>query len=146
MATTEKTIPSVNEVVLFLRDILVVKKQQYKTERAVETIVTNQLRETFGDVNVHRQYNVGGFLSLKCDIDLFDSKCCGIELKLAKQLIGSYAKERLIGQAIYYSKRCYQEKLIILVIGSKKEYDTSLKEVQLFLQDLGIHFIYKELA
>ena len=140
-------IPSVLDVFSFINNFLLVKKSQYygKTEQEVETIITKQLREQYGELNVHRQYSVGGFLGLKCDIDLFDSKCCGIELKLAKQLsVSSSAKERLIGQAVYYSKRCYQNKLIILIIGTKKEYNTSLKEVQNFLEELGVYFIYKE--
>lgn len=141
------TIPTIEEVQSFIEEGLVIKKNQFygKSEREIETIITKQLREQYGDVNIHRQYSVGGFLSLKCDIDLFDSKCCGIELKLAKKLSNSGSKERLIGQAIYYSKRCYQNKLIVLVVGTKKEYDTSLKEVQQFLKELGVHFMYKEI-
>lgn len=139
-------IPSVHDVFSFINNLLLVKRSQYygKTEHEVENIIVKQLREQYGEMNVHRQYSVGGFLGLKCDIDLFDSKCCGIELKLAKQLaISSSAKERLIGQAVYYSKRCYQKRLIILIIGTKKEYNTSLKEIQDFLEELGVFFIYK---
>lgn len=141
--------PTVKEVIAFINEGITVKKSQYsgpnKTERDVENVIAKQLRGHYGDVNIHQQYSVGGFLSLKCDIDLFDSQCCGIELKLAKQLLNkSSAKERLLGQALYYSKRCYQNRLIVLVVGTKKEYDTSLKEVQLFLQELGVFFVYKE--
>lgn len=140
------SIPTLEDVISFLEEGLVVKRSQYNrhNERSIEGIITDQLREQYGDINVHRQYNVGGFLSLKCDVDLFDSKCCGIELKLARQLTDSSTKERLIGQAVYYSKRCYQNKLIVLVVGTKKEYDTSLKEVQMFLKDLGVCLLYKE--
>lgn len=143
----EVNIPTLSDVVLYIENNLIVKKTQYygKTEREVENVIAKQLREQYGEMNVHRQYSVGGFLGLKCDIDLFDSKCCGIELKLAKQLSdNSSAKERLIGQAIYYSKRCYQDKLIVLVVGTRKEYDTSLKEAQDFLDELGVYFIFKE--
>ena len=143
----ENYIPSISEVLAYLSNCLTVKKTQYygKTERDVENVIAKQLREQYGEMNIHRQYSVGGFLGLKCDIDLFDSKCCGIELKLAKQLsASSSAKERLIGQAVYYSKRCYQNKLITLIVGTKKEYDTSLKEVRDFLDELGVYFIFKE--
>lgn len=140
-------IPTIEVVEIFIKQELQIKKTQYygKTEKEVENVIAKQLREKYGDTNVHRQYSVGGFLSLKCDIDLFDSRCCGIELKLAKQLADSSAgKERLIGQAVYYSRRCYENRLIVLVVGTKKEYDTSLKEVQEFLEELGVHFIFKE--
>ena len=141
------TIPTIEDVLSFLTAGLVIKKTQFygKSESEIENLITKQLREQYGEMNIHRQYSVGGFLSLKCDIDLFDSKCCGIELKLAKQLKNSSAKERLIGQVIYYSKRCYQGKLIVLVVGTQKEYDTSLQEVQEFLSELGAYFVYKEI-
>lgn len=140
-------IPSMEEVIGYINSKLQIKKFQYygKTETEVERIIAKQLRGHYGDNNVHQQYSVGGFLNLKCDIDLFDSKCCGIELKLASQLKSSSAKERLIGQAVYYSKRCYQNRQIVLVVGTKKEYDTTIKEVQDFLEEFGVIFIYKEI-
>lgn len=143
------TIPTVNDVIDFINTKLVVKKHQYygKAESEVEYVIAKQLRDEYDATNVHRQYSVGGFLGLKCDLDLFDSKCCGIELKLAKQISGnSSAYERLIGQAVYYSKRCYKDNLIVLVIGTTKEYDTSLKEVEGIIKELGIHFVYKVVA
>lgn len=141
-----KDIPSVHEIIFYLKNQLQIKKTQYygKTEAEVEKVIAKQLREYYGEINVHQQYSVGGFLNLKCDIDLFDNRCCGIELKLAKQLENSSAKERLIGQAVYYSKRCYQNRLIVLIVGTKNEYDTTMKEVQDFLEEMGVFFIYKE--
>ena len=142
------TIPDITEIKYFIKEHLVLKKSQYygKEERDVENTITKQLRDKFGDTNVHSQYSVGGFLALKCDIDLFDSSC-GIELKLAKQIKKkSNAYERLIGQVVYYSKRCYKDKLIIVVIGSSKDYDATLKEVKEFIESLGVHFIFKEVA
>ena len=145
----EQNIPTVNDVISFLNDKLMVKKHQYygKYETDVEYVIAKQLREEFGSTNIHRQYAVGGFLGLKCDLDLFDGKCCGVELKLAKQIIGnSTAYERLLGQAVYYSKRCYKNNLIVLVVGTAKEYVTTLKEVQAFLEDMGVRFVYKEVV
>ncbi|MBR3712023.1 MAG: AAA family ATPase, partial [Bacteroidales bacterium] len=107
MEENTPTIPTVNDVIDFINTKLVVKKHQYygKAESEVEYIIAKQLREEYDATNVHRQHSVGGFFGLKCDLDLFDSKCCGIELKLAKQISGnSSAYERLIGQAVYYSK------------------------------------------
>lgn len=141
--------PKVEEVISFIKRRVTVAKSQYKEEKNVENIIAKQLREKYGATNVHQQYSVQGFLGLKCDIDLFDSKCCGIELKLAKQLSassGAAAKERLIGQAVYYSRRQYKGKLIVLVVGTANEKkDAALSEVEKFLLELGIYYIYKEI-
>lgn len=146
----KKAMPNTDDIAHFINEYLIVKKSQYygKEEKDVQNVIVKQLRNEFGVTNVHSQYNVGGFLGLKCDIDLFDSKCCGIELKLAKQIAGNKnsAYERLIGQVVYYSKRCYDDKLIVLVIGTSKEYDTTLKEVQNFIESLGVRFIFKEVS
>ena len=82
---------------------------------------------------------------MKCDLDLFDSKCCGIELKLAKQILGnSSSYERMIGQTVYYSKRCYKDNLIVLVVGTPSEYTATLKEVQDIIESLGVRFVFKQ--
>ncbi|MBR3714222.1 MAG: hypothetical protein IKQ30_01720 [Bacteroidales bacterium] len=150
METKEgQVIPTVRDIISFINDKLVVKKHQYygKCETDVENVIAKQLREEYGSTNIHRQYAVGGFLGLKCDLDLFDGKCCGIELKLAKQIVGnSSAYERLLGQALYYSKRCYKENLIVMVVGTAKEFVSTLKEVQSFLEDMGVRFVYKEVC
>ncbi len=140
--------PSVEDVKNYIRRNVKVSKSQYREEKTVENIIAKQLKEKYGATNVHQQYSVGGFLGLKCDIDLFDGKSCGIELKLAKQLSegSAAAKERLIGQAVYYSRRCYKGKLIVLVVGTKSEYDSTIKEVRNFLEEFGVHFMYKELV
>ena len=141
--------PDMEEVVSFIKSHVTIAKSQYKEEKNVENIIAKQLREKYGATNVHQQYSVGGYLGLKCDIDLFDSKCCGIELKLAKQLSatsGAAAKERLIGQAVYYSRRHYKGKLIVLVVGTANEKkDAALSETARFLQELGVHYVYKEI-
>ena len=104
--------PSINDVIYFLNEILVINSTKDNSETKIPTlndanVIARQLCEEYGPTNVHTQYSVGGFLGLKCDIDLFNSKCCGIELKLAKQIAGnSSAYERLIGQVVYYSERC----------------------------------------
>ncbi len=144
-------IPSIKDVIFFLEEILVIKKSQYygsyKEEKDVENVIAKQLCGEYGMTNVHTQYSVGGLLGLKCDIDLFDSKCCGIELKLAKQIVGnSSAYERLIGQVVYYSKNRYKDRLIVLVVGTPNEKDPTLDEVQKIIESLGAHFVFKEVV
>ncbi len=142
----KELVPSIDDVICFLKEKFVVKKN-YRAEKAAETDLVNQLREEYGSTNVHPQYNVGGHWSMKCDVDLFDSNCCGIELKLAKQIVGkSSAYERLIGQVVFYSRRRYNDRLIVLVIGRPDYYDSRLKEVGEFIEELGVHFVFKEVV
>lgn len=133
---------SVEDITTFINDDLKIRKTQYTTEKNVENVIAKQLKEEFGDYSVHQQYNIGGFLGLKCDLDMFDGSI-GIELKLAKDLSSASNIERLFGQVIYYNHRCYSGKLITLVVGTKKEYTKTLKEVEDLINELDITFIYK---
>ena len=131
---------------VFIKEYLSVPKSYcYKTEADVERIVAKQMVEEFGSENVKRQYAVGGFLNLKCDIDLYDGQC-GIELKLAKQLSNATNLQRVIGQVFYYSQRRYKNTgLILLIVGTKEELDPNLKELKSFVEQIpGVHFMYKQ--
>lgn len=147
MEDNPQSIPSIDDIISFIHEKLVIKKHQYygKAEDEVEYYIAKQLREEYGNTNVHRQHSVGGYFGLKCDLDLFDSKCCGIELKLAKQILGnSSSYERMIGQAVYYSRRCYKDNLIVLIVGTPSEYTATLKEVQDIIESLGVRFVFKQ--
>lgn len=124
----------------------VLKETQYQgdtKEGRVQKNILKQLCEIYGKEKVQKEYNVGGYWGMRCDIDLFDGKI-GIELKVAEQLKKSTQVERLIGQAVYYSRRKYEDSnLIVLVVGKKKEYDASMKEIEAIITDLGVNFIYK---
>lgn len=144
-------IPSVKDIIKLIRkDIRAPRYAYYREEspeKAMENALAKQFAELFGKHNVTQQYSVGGFLSLKCDIDLFDKKCCGIELKLSKKLKNSAtAMQRVIGQVVYYSRRCYQESgLILLVVGTEKELDSKLDELRKFVEEFpNVYFIYKQ--
>ncbi len=89
---------------------------------------------------VHRQYNIQGFLGLKCDLDIGDGQV-GIELKLANQLSTTNI-ERLLGQVLYYSKRTYKENLIVLVVGLEKEYDQKVRELKNIIEEQKVKFYY----
>ena len=141
----KEIVPSIDDVICFLKEKLVVKN--YRAEKAAETDLVKQLGEEYGSTNVHPQYNVGGRWSMKCDVDLFDSNCCGIELKLANKIEKkSTDYERMIGQAVFYSRRRYNDRLIVLVIGRQDCYDGRLKEVGEFIEELGVHFVFKEVV
>lgn len=119
---------------------MVIKKTLYTSEKKVEDFICAELSNTIG--RAHSQYNIGGYLGLRVDIDLGDGQV-GIELKLAKELSAANNIERLFGQVIYYSKRVYKDKLIVVVVGSDKEYTQIVKEVEKFINELGVTFVYK---
>lgn len=147
----ELEIPSVKDIIkLINEDIRAPRHAYYKDEnpeKAMENVLAKQFAEKYGKHNVTQQYSVGGFLSLKCDIDLFDKKCCGVELKLAKQLKNSAtAMQRVIGQVVYYSRRCYKDSgLILLIVGTEKELDSKLEELRNFIEEFpNTYFVYKQ--
>jgi len=151
MENTE--IPSVEDIIKLIREEIRAPRYAYykeeNPEKAMENVLAKQLSEKYGKHNVTQQYSVGGFLSLKCDIDLFDKRCCGIELKLAKQLKNSAtAMQRVVGQVVYYSRRCYQDSgLILLIVGTEKELDSKLDELRKFIVEFpNTYFVYKQVS
>ncbi len=81
-------------------------------------------------------------MGLKVDIDLGDGQV-GIELKLAKELKDNASNiERLFGQVIYYSKRRYKDKLIVLIVGTENENNQVIKEIEKFVTELNVYFHY----
>ena len=120
---------------------MVVKKSLYTSEKKVEDFICSELENAIG--KAHSQYNIGGYLGLRVDIDLGDGQV-GIELKLAKEL-NTANIERLFGQVVYYSKRVYKDKLIVVVVGTDKEYTQIVKEVEKFINELGVTFVYKQI-
>ena len=119
--------------VLEVLDDLKISLSQYTTEKNVENILAKYIDQYF---YVHRQYNIGGFLGLKIDLDI--NETVGIELKLAKELTTTNI-ERLLGQVIYYSKRKYGEKLIVLIVRTSKEVNTRIMdELEEIIQELGV--------
>ncbi len=145
MADTKKIY---QEVKSFIEDSLSVRRATYyKGEKAVEKEIIKQMQEHFGSENVDSQHSVGGFLNLKCDIDLFDGMC-GIELKVTKDLEKATVLQRVLGQVFYYSQRQYNKSsLVLLIIGTATELNPKLKELKDFVEQIeGVHFIYKQVA
>jgi hypothetical protein len=129
----------VSDVLSKLKE-LEIKKVQYTSEKKVEGVIVKYLNDSIG--RAHSQYNIGGYLGLKVDIDLGDGQV-GIELKLAKELVGNATNiERLFGQVVYYSKRKYKDKLVVLVVGNESENTQVVKEIEKFITELGVFFHY----
>ncbi|TAH27766.1 MAG: hypothetical protein EAZ07_00805 [Cytophagales bacterium] len=118
---------------------LIIPKRRLKTEIDFEKFVSEQLAQIFGKESVHRQYNIGGFLALKTDIDIGNGQV-GIELKIADNLTAS-DMQRLIGQVIYYKSRFYKNNLL-LFIASKSTINPTTNELINFVEELGIKVIF----
>jgi hypothetical protein len=132
---TGKTITA--EQVIDVLEKIRIGQSQYTTEKNIENVISKFLDPYF---LVHRQYNIGGFLGLKIDIDL--NETIGIELKLAKELTTTNI-ERLLGQIIYYNKRRYSgDKLIVAIVGTAKEANSRIIEEleEIIADDLDIYF------
>ncbi|MBK9246548.1 MAG: hypothetical protein IPM69_00165 [Ignavibacteria bacterium] len=136
----DKEIPiSTHSVHLALKN-LVIPIKQIKTEKIFEKYVAEQLELMFNKEHVQRQYNIGGILGLKSDIDVGNGQV-GIELKIANNL-SAYEMQRLVGQVIYYKEKFYKNKLLIYIV-SKSTITPDLNELKQFLEELGTTVIFK---
>lgn len=131
---------SVGTVYEILDNMIISSDSTYE-EKELETDLVSYLERFYGKENVQRQYNIGGFLGLKTDIDLYNG-LIGIELKLYNKLDSS-GLQRLIGQVIYYTKRAYKDQFIVFISGDTNA-DAKLKEIQNFLKELNVLFLYKK--
>jgi hypothetical protein len=131
---------SVDDVLDVLYEIKI-SESQAREEKTVEKILLKELRKDF--TTVHQQYNIGGYLGMKSDIDIGDGDV-GIEIKLAASLNKSASNvQRLFGQAIYYKNRKYKKSVIALIVGSAAlEDEPFMIEIMSFLEDIGVSVCY----
>lgn len=114
-------------------------------ERRVQKSLFKQMIAKYGKENITTEYAIGGHWKMAIDVDMFNGTY-GIELKVAEQLIKSATNvERLLGQVVYYNRRRYNGNMIVMVVGKNTEYKASVKEVGEFIQELGVHVIFKGL-
>lgn len=112
-------------------------------EKRVQRSLFKQLTGKLEKTDIATEYVIGGHWKMAIDVDLFNGTY-GIELKVAEQLIKSARNvERLLGQVVYYNNRRYHENMIVMVVGKTSEYNSAIKELGEFIQELGAHFIYK---
>lgn len=131
---------STENVKLALENIII-PKRKLTSESELEKYLTNQLSRIFGNVNVHRQYSIGGFLALKTDIDIGNGQV-GIELKIIDKLSAT-DMQRLIGQVVYYTKRFYEKNLIVFVV-SKNEMNATCVELKDFIKEFDVDVIHNK--
>lgn len=135
----EKPIAVTFENAVTVLENLIVLKRRLNSEADLERFISTQCAYVFGKENVSTQYSVGGFLALKTDIDLGNGQV-GIELKVADKLDAT-GMQRLIGQAIYYKKRFYNNKLLVFIAG-RNAISSHLVELKDFIEELGIKVLY----
>jgi hypothetical protein len=131
-----EVISDINECNIYSRN--------FPSEKDCENTILKHLRSKSGYTNVHQQFSVGGNLALKIDLDIDER--IGVEIKLAEELIKNASNaQRLLGQVLYYSKRKYQQNVIVLVIGSSKfQSNPLINELSSLIEnDLNLTFIYK---
>lgn len=128
-ATYENVETKLNQLKLSRRSI--------DTEKDAEEKIFNYLTDYFP--NVMTQYNIGGYLALKVDIDIDNGKF-GVEVKLSESFFKQSSEIfRMIGQSVFYKKRRYGENYILVVAGPPNDYSNPLiKEALSFVNDTGI--------
>jgi hypothetical protein len=131
--------PTIENVVENLRQAILARRQ-IKTEKDAEEAISHRLLNYYRDVMT--QYNLGGMLGLKIDIDINDGKF-GIEVKLVDSLLKNSSEIfRMIGQAVYYTKKRYGSNFILAVVGTSDDLDEPVvREAFSFLETIGMHIV-----
>lgn len=122
---------------------IVLSRRTIKTEKDAEEDISQYLLNYYRDVM--NQYSLGGMLGLKIDVDINDGKF-GIEIKLADSLLNKPSSSseifRMIGQAVYYSKKRYGPNFILAIVGTKDDIDEPvLREAFSFLESINIRIV-----
>ena len=140
----ESLIQYLKEDVVFSPSIL--RATEYANESKEKRVQKSLFKQLVGNLektDIAIEYVIGGHWKMAIDVDLFNGTY-GIELKVAEQLIKSATNvERLLGQVVYYNNRRYHGNMIVMVVGKTSEYNSAIKELGEFIQELGVHFIYK---
>ena len=134
--------PTMENVVDNLRHI-VLPRRTIKNEKDAEEDISEHLLNYYRDVM--NQYSLGGMLGLKIDVDINDGKF-GVEIKLADSLLNKPSSSseifRMIGQAVYYSKKRYGPNFVLAIVGTKDDIDEPvLREAFSFLESINIRVV-----
>lgn len=131
--------PTMDNVVENLRQAILARRQ-IKTEKDAEEVISHHLLNHYRDVMT--QYNLGGMLGLKIDIDINDGKF-GIEVKLVDSLLKNSSEIfRMIGQAVYYTKKRYGSNFILAIVGTRDDLDEPIaREAFNFVETIGVRIV-----
>lgn len=101
-----------------IRDFLRTLAGSYRPildEADAEWFVASALADHFRDV--HTQQPVPGHFGHRIDIDI-QSGSFGVEVKLASAIVDNSSEAyRLLGQALYYDRRRYARRLLVVIVG-----------------------------
>lgn len=131
---------TIDNVIAKIRE-LTIPKRKVKTEKDAENEIGDCLSEFFRAVM--SQYNLGGYLGLKIDLDIDNGKV-GIETKLASSLLDKNTSEifRMIGQGVYYQRKRYGDNFVIAVAGTESDLDYPvIREALSFLSSINIKWV-----
>lgn len=131
--------PTIDNVLAKLKD-LYLSKRKVKTEKDAEEEIGLYLSDFFRDVV--SQYNLGGYLGLKIDLDIDNGKV-GIEVKYADSFFKNTSEIfRLIGQGVYYQRKRYADNFVIAIAGAEEDLDDPVvREALSFLDSINIKCI-----
>lgn len=113
------------------------RKKDIGNEKDAEEYIAHHLIQYFPTCST--QHNLGGYLGLKIDLDIGNGNF-GIEVKLSESFFKQSSEIfRMIGQAVYYTKRKYGENFILAIAGPKADkQEPKLNEAMKFLSEIGI--------
>lgn len=126
--------------VMYILENCFIQKKHIREEKNLEAYIFSWLAHIYGLDRTKRQYSIGGFFGFKTDIDLNNGKI-GLELKVFDKM-SSRDIQRMFGQLIYYRNRVYNDNLILLICGSIQKTPV-LSEIESFLKELNIRFVYR---
>ncbi len=128
--------PIKKENVLEVLEQLVIPGRKARDEKGALNEILLILKQNFEGIT--DEYYIGGYFNLRIDIDVGNGQV-GVEVKHASSLARkSHEAHRLIGQAVYYQRRCYHDNLIVIVVGNHDEItNLGVQETLEFLKSLG---------
>ena len=132
-------VPTFENVYGKLKEI-VLSRKKIRSEKDAESDIRDNLSLCFRDVVP--QYNLGGYLGLKVDLDINDGSF-GIEVKLTESFFRNTSEIfRVFGQAVYYTKKRYGNRFIVAIVGTTNDLEEPIfREAASFLNSIGIQHI-----
>jgi hypothetical protein len=140
-ATDEHLVPATLDKVLGFLQEANLSRVRIRDERDAEAALFDLLAARYSGIT--SQFKVGGYLGHKIDVDLGDG-LVGIEIKLAVNVLNSSSEAyRLIGQAIYYDRRRYSGRLVVVLVGPPAlRSEPAFGELAGILTSMGISCLY----
>jgi hypothetical protein len=119
---------------LIQKSLLEIAKYKFELEDQIQEFLADYL-ENNTEHSIHREYNIGGMLASKIDIDVNEGQV-GIELKMVRAIGSAEHIYKFMGQVLYYSRRLYNNNTIIIICGNKKQINRPIiRELKKFFEE-----------